>query len=685
MRGDEDENAPVPLFGPPDEGDEPPRRHDLERCRNCLEPLRDDAAYCDRCGARQDAPRRAAESAGAPWPVILLVGLLIGVLIGGAVALSFVSSRIARLEAEVARVDDARSEIAALRREVLESARAREVVYVEPDEPVREPVSPAPPPAPEAETEPVVLDSSNSGLRARFGASIFELRALDANGDELDVAPGFACGERRVVSTLSTISGAAALVLVDSAGAEHSVTGIAGHDIAFDLAVLEVAEPLKFVPLAIPFSPLETPADHTLLGAVSRKDWRETTVRIVPGQLDRISGSPRLGVEPAARFPGVAIDREGRVIALLPQGGAVAIPAYPAAPLAQFGSAAVPLDFFQRSTGPGTPSARWKRARQLLEEKKLEEAVRLMLEITREEPRLIPEVAADLSAAMLEIARTALSDGSSLTAESLLSETLQRLPEDGELWAARGRCLAVLGDVDNAVSCLRTASGKSPVRRDDFLKEAIGLVLDAAAQRKARGLVNDAIRLLLDHRRSFPGDGSIRGRAGDLLMEARRFEEAAQLFGEAALVDPEVAGEMRVKADRARDLAGGPGAIVVDFQPGEPKIVVTARLNGSTSVRLLLDSGEAHNILPSAAVAAAGYSLPSLPRMKFHTDPNRPEVPTVQVGTIVVGPSVTQRVAAVVVDDYAQPYADGVLGQPFLSRFRRVEDQTLGRLVLYPR
>lgn len=687
MRGDEDDHAPVPLFGAPDEGDDPPRRHELERCRNCLEPLRDAAAYCDRCGAKQDAPRETRESAGPPWPVILFIGLLLGVLVGGAVALSFVSSRIARVETEVARGDETRAELAALRAEVLDAARRREVVYVEREEPVREPVVPDPSPVEETPTaiEAPALDSSNAGLRARFGPSIFELRALDDGGAAIDAAPGFACAERRVVTTLSLLSGASKIVLVDADGVEHAITGVAGHDAAFDLVVLEVAEPNKLVPLVIPYSPLETPSDYTLLGPISRKDWRETSLRLVPGALDRITGSPRLGVEPAARFSGVAIDREGRVLALLPRNGATATPVYSAAPLVQMGNAAAPFDFFQLSIGPGTPAARLKKVRQLLDEKRLEEAVRLMLEVTREEPRLVQDIAADLSTAMLEVARKALTEGSSLAADSLLSETLQRLPDDGELWAARGRCLAVLGDVTSAVSCLRTAAAKSPNRRDDFLKEAIGLVLDAAAQRKARGLVNDAIQLLLEQRRSFPDDGSIRGKAGDLLMEARRFEEAAQIFGEAALVDPKVAGEMRVKADRARDLAGGPGAIVVDFQPGDSKIVVAARLNGSTNVRLLLDSGETHNVLPSAAVAAAGYSLPSLPRMKFHTDPGQPEVPTVQVGTIVVGPSVTQRVAAVVVDNYAQPYADGVLGQPFLSRFRRVEDQTLGRLVLYPR
>jgi len=687
MRGDEDENAPVPLFGSPDEGADPlPLRRDLERCKNCLEPLRDEAAYCDRCGAKQNGSRTTRDSSGTPWLAIGLVGAIVGVLLGGAIAMSFVSSRIARLETESARYEELRSEIGGLRREMAAVTAKPEVVYVDRPETERVAVTPQ-----ETDIEPdapvveATLDSSNAGLRARFGSSIYEIRALDERGEELDSAPCFASGERRVVTTLSVLAGATSVSLIDSDGAEHTITGVAAHDAAFDLAILEVAEPMKLVPLVIPFTPLEQPVDFTLLGPVSRANWRETGARIVPGRLDRITGSPRLGIEPAARFPGIAIDREGRVFALFSKTGAIATPVYPIAPLVQQNNGAVPLDFFQRSAGPGTPSARLKRVRQLLDDGLLEEAVRLMLALTAEEPRLVEDVAEDLSRAMLELARNALTDGSTLRADSLLGEVLQRLPDDAELWAARGRCLAALGDVVNAVSCLRTAAAKTPTRRDDFLKEAVGLVLDASAQLKAQGLVNQAVALLLEQRRSFPDNGAIRGEAGQMLMESRRFDEAAQIFGEAALVDPKLAGEMRVKADRARDLAGGPGAIIVDFQPGESKIVIDARLNGSTGVRLLLDPGETHSVLPSAAVIGAGYSLPSLPRLKFHTDPNQPEVPTLQVGTVVIGSAVTQRVAAVVVDGYAQPYADGVLGQSFLSRFRRVEDSSLGRLVLYPR
>ena len=36
------------------------------------------------------------------------------------------------------------------------------------------------------------------------------------------------------------------------------------------------------------------------------------------------------------------------------------------------------------------------------------------------------------------------------------------------------------------------------------------------------------------------------------------------------------------------------------------------------------------------------------------------------------------------IDDYS-PGADGVLGGSFLSQFRRVEEPSLGRLVLHPR
>ncbi len=680
-----DDDDSVPLFGPvaPVGDDKPPLgKHELQRCRNCLEAIRDDAVYCDRCGAKQDVPKSQRDGHGAPWIAILVVGLLVGVLVGGAATVHFVTSRIDALENEAADLQRLRAMIAELERKVAEKPQ---VVYVPqtdvPTAPVREEVKlPEPAPVP---TEP--LDTTPAGLRARFGPSILRVIARDESGAELDEAPCFACGEKRVVATLGVLAGAASLVVVDASGVELPVTGVAGQDAAFDLSLLEVTTAKPFKALEIPYAPIGGPVDVTWLGPVDDSKWREATGKLQPGRIDRISGGPRYGPEPEPKFRGVAIDAEGRVFALQSKKGTDSLPTYPAAPLAKLGNAAVPLEFFLRSSGPGAPAARLKRVRQLIDARQFEEAVRLMLALTAEEPRLLPDVATDLSSATLEIARDALANGTAANANAILTEVLQRLPEDAELWTAKGRALAATGDLVSAIACFNTAAVKNPMKRDELLREGAGLLIEGAAQRKAQGLVNDAIQLLLEQRRFFPSNALLRARAGDYLMEARRFEEAAQIFGEAALVDPKVAGEMRVKADRARDLAGGPGAIVIDFQPGDTRLVVSARINGSVSVNLLLDPTEKTSVLPASAVVGAGYSLPSLPRIKFHTDPQQPEVPTVQLASIVIGNVSTARVPAVVVDGYAAPYAEGVLGEPFLSRFRRVEDASLGRLVLYPR
>ncbi len=136
---------------------------------------------------------------------------------------------------------------------------------------------------------------------------------------------------------------------------------------------------------------------------------------------------------------------------------------------------------------------------------------------------------------------------------------------------------------------------------------------------------------------------------------------------------------------RQQRLAGGPGAIVVDFAPGSPQVVVPAVINGQASAELRIAPEEELSVIPLAVAQAAGYALAAAPRIRFFADPAAGEVPSIQLRTVTVAGITTDRVQAAVVDGYAAPAAQGVLGASFLSRFRLVEDRSLGRLVLLPR
>src|SRR5204862_280480 len=109
----------------------------------------------------------------------------------------------------------------------------------------------------------------------------------------------------------------------------------------------------------------------------------------------------------------------------------------------------------------------------------------------------------------------------------------------------------------------------------------------SARLRLARSLLKE--QRFADAARAFlqvPSDGKLRVTAGQIQMQLKRFLEAEPLFREAASLDATVAGEALSLAQKARDLAGGPGAVVLDFDPGVADIIVNARLNATVGVRL---------------------------------------------------------------------------------------------------
>ncbi|MBI4879613.1 MAG: aspartyl protease family protein [Planctomycetes bacterium] len=639
--------------------------------------MKDESASTQQALGANAAPPQAAP----PWWVVLGVTFLFGVMVGGVAVYSFFPRvKSAPVETEPA----PRSATPPASEETAPEVAAEPVLLPALEE--REDLTAAAPVEPiaaEEEVEP--LDSSPLGLRRAFGAAVLSLTAFDEEGDSRPPVPAVLLGPSTLLAPYSAVEGAAHARVRGSDRGTTDVEGVLAHAPQYDLVLLALAADLPEPHLRLSPEVIGSTVDAVLIGAVADPAWQETAVRLSPGSVDPWSGGPRLTLERAAGFAGAALDAQGMVVALAPDGTRSALAVHPAAPWIASALSAVPLEAFSRTAGPGSPPSRLARARKLLQQRRYEEAARLLLVVTAEEPRLIPEARPDLHRAAEEAARQSITAGNGFAAVALLTETLVRLPDDADLWALRGRGHGVSGDIRLAIESFLRAGEIDPGQAENWRGEARGLLLEEANRLHAQGYTAAALSLLLEERGSFPGDGRLRVTAGRLLLQSRRFAEAAQVFSEAAAMDATVAGEAREEAARARDLAGGPGAIIIDFAPGSAQVVVAAVIDGRASAELLISPGDELSVIPPAVAQAAGYALAAAPRVRFFADPGAAEVPSVQLRTVTVAGVPCDRVQAVVVDGYAAPAAQGVLGASFLSRFRLVEDRSLGRLVLHPR
>jgi hypothetical protein len=140
-------------------------------------------------------------------------------------------------------------------------------------------------------------------------------------------------------------------------------------------------------------------------------------------------------------------------------------------------------------------------------------------------------------------------------------------------------------------------------------------------------------------------------------------------------------------APASRPAGAAPAAeTVINFTPGR-HIIVDARVNGTTSAKLILDTGAGKTLLSPRVLAAAGVSLTrgTLPvRARGIASGTDVDVQLVLVDSIAVGEA---RVGRMVVSAYEMNMADvdGLLGQDFLSRFRVTIDSSRGVVVLGPR
>lgn len=135
----------------------------------------------------------------------------------------------------------------------------------------------------------------------------------------------------------------------------------------------------------------------------------------------------------------------------------------------------------------------------------------------------------------------------------------------------------------------------------------------------------------------------------------------------------------------ARPGSPRPGEVVegvlarVPFVPGAP-IVVTARVNGGRSIRLLLDTGASHTTISPRVLSALGVDGRASGRIRVQGVTGSAEASTVMLESLEVGEA---RVAPleVVALDANMLQGDGLLGRDFLDRFQ-VSIDTSARVVL---
>ncbi len=673
---------PPPAFGDDDDEPQPAPRRGAPAPSPTAPPTPAPAA------TPPAPPAPAASGArGAPWSIVAVLCLLLGAAIGALVTAWWVrrdppAPQIVYQQVPVYLPAPAATPASSAPASAPNDAPERNDAIA--SEPARGASSATPASAP--------LDTSPDGLLAAYGASILTLAAEDEAGEKLAAGPAVVVAPGVVLANWSALDGAARANVRAAGRASFPVTGVIAQERTLGLVLLAVdipvdpKAPLANVPLRANALPTAEPC--VLVGAIGAgaADADARLVVLQPGAIDAKSGAPRLEakVPKSDAFFGALFDARGELVALATGSPPLAVPVAPAASWSKDKNAAIALDAFLKNIGPASTAARLRAARGLMKEQRWQDAARTFLQVIAEDSRLLGEARADLVTSTSEASRAALALGDGNAAFSLLRDVLRWVADDAELWAEQGRALAVLQNVAGSIDAFRQGAAVDPKRAKALLSEARGILMDAVNVELGRGENAAALALLLDHRRVFPDDGKLRVTAGQIQMQSKRFFEAEQLFREAATLDATVAGEARSLAQKAHDLAGGPGAVIVDFDPGVADVFVTARLNATVSLRLRIDESAQYVMIPPALATAAGYVVGSIPRIRWFPDPKAPEVPKLTLSSLSVNGVQQGQVDALLLDGQGGG-ADGVLGASFLSRFKKIEDRALGRMVLYPR
>jgi len=128
-----------------------------------------------------------------------------------------------------------------------------------------------------------------------------------------------------------------------------------------------------------------------------------------------------------------------------------------------------------------------------------------------------------------------------------------------------------------------------------------------------------------------------------------------------------------------------PGAGQVKFTPGQP-IMVTARINDTGSVMLMLDTGAAHTLINPAALSTLGVSYANARRASLKGVTGDADAQAVRIESLDVSGAKRGPLIVISHDTGLGPQAgDGLLGRDFLDNFTITIDNAAGVLTLTPK
>jgi len=164
-----------------------------------------------------------------------------------------------------------------------------------------------------------------------------------------------------------------------------------------------------------------------------------------------------------------------------------------------------------------------------------------------------------------------------------------------------------------------------------------------------------------------------------------RFRGGARLLGypEAAPAPAPIAPAGSPAATPEAPPPGVRGGARIPFTPGEP-ILLTVRVNGLRTVRLLLDTGAQSTLIHTRALAAIGVDSSGGRPISVMGVTGQAEGRYVGLESLEVGEA---RVAPlwVIAYDLLLREGDGLLGRDFLDRFKLTVDTEARVVILAPR
>jgi predicted aspartyl protease len=126
------------------------------------------------------------------------------------------------------------------------------------------------------------------------------------------------------------------------------------------------------------------------------------------------------------------------------------------------------------------------------------------------------------------------------------------------------------------------------------------------------------------------------------------------------------------------------GATTIAFTPGQ-RILTDARINDSTSVRLLVDTGADRTLISPRALVAAGVSLTRGARTEqVRGVTGSAETQRVVIDSLAVGEARVGRMTVYALD-MNQPGFEGLLGRDFLEQFNVTIDSSRGMVTIKPK